>query len=71
MRVSHLRRMLKAGKTGTFRPLKPGEEIEHADIAVADCYVEGVSDTSIGQQCKEGETILRLEFQEKGPRHES
>ena len=69
MRVSHLRRMLKSDKSGTFRPLKVGEDLEPADVVVYDSWLEQPSDTSVGQKCKEGETILRFEFQGKGPRH--
>ncbi len=69
MNVSHLRRMLRSGKTGAFRPLKPGEEIEPSDICIYDSWVESPSETSIGQKCNEKECILRLEFTEKGPRH--
>lgn len=64
MNTTHLRRLMKAGKTGTCRPLRPGELIEPADVAVADTYIEGVSQTSVGQPCKEKETILRFEFGE-------
>ena len=64
MNTSHLRRLLKAGKTGTFRPLRPGELIEPSDVAVADTYVEGVSQTSVGQACGPKETIVRFEFSE-------
>lgn len=70
MNVSHLRRMLSHGKSGTFRPLKVGEEIEPADVAVYDSWVESPSETSVGQKCNEKDRIVRFEFDEKGPRHQ-
>lgn len=62
--------MIRKGIGGTFRPLKPGELIEPADVAFADTFVEGVSETSVGQPCGEKDRIIRLVFQEKGPRHQ-
>jgi len=65
MNITHLRRMLRAGKTGTFRPLKVGERIEPADICIYDSWVESPSETSIGDICIEKDCILRAEFSEK------
>jgi hypothetical protein len=65
MNTSTLRRMLGKGHGGTFRPLKAGELIQAADVIIHDSWLEGPSDTSIGEPCKQGERIVRLEFQEK------
>lgn len=66
MNVSGLRRMLKRGNAGRFRPLKEGEPIEASDICVYDCFVESPSETSIGKRCEPRETIIRFEFDEAG-----
>jgi len=65
MNCSSLKRMIARGHSGTFRPLKPGEPIEAADIILHDTWLEGPSDTTIGQPCRDKERIVRLEFQEK------
>lgn len=69
MNVSSIRKMLRLGRAGTFRPLKPGEEICPGDVCVEDSWVESPSETSIGQLCNEKDRIIRLQFNEKGPRH--
>jgi hypothetical protein len=65
MNCSTLKRMLRKGHSGTFRPLKPGEAIEASDIACYDTFLEGISESNIGQLCGDNERIIRLEFQEK------
>lgn len=69
MQISHVKRMLRKNHTGNFRPLKPGEEIEAADIIVADTYYDFPAEQHIGAKCEPKDCILRLEFNEKGPRH--
>lgn len=69
MNISHVKRMLRKNHTGTFRPLKPGEEIQAADVLVSDTYYDFPSESNIGRKCDEKDCILRLEFTEKGPRH--
>lgn len=64
MNVSHLSRLLRQHKSGTFRPLRPGESIEAADIAVYDTWLEGIGESNIGQPCGPKERIVRLEFGE-------
>lgn len=66
MNCSHARRMLGKGIGGQFRPLKPGEIIEPADVVFHDTWLEGPSETSIGQPATERDRIARLEFTEKG-----
>lgn len=60
--VSYLQRQLRAGKSGTFRPLQPGEEIRGNDIVVNDTWVESPSESVIGQSVSEKDRIMRLEF---------
>jgi len=63
MNVSRVKLALRKNKTGTFRPLKPGEPIDAGDVIVNDCFYESPSETNIGQPCGERECILRLQFE--------
>ncbi len=62
--ISRTRLALKAGKTGTFRLLKAGEEISGSDILISDCNYDFIADSSIGEKLENRETIIRLEFNE-------
>jgi len=62
--------MIRKGIGGTFRSLKPGERIEPADIIVGDTYYDWVSENNVGMLADAKDHIIRLEFSEKGPRHQ-
>jgi len=69
MNTSSIKKMLRKGFGGTFRPLKPREIIDAGDIVVNDTWIESPSETSIGQPCNEKDRIIRLAFYEKGTGH--
>jgi len=69
MNISYISRRIRKGHCGTFRPLKPGELIEAADVIVADTFYDFPAEQHIGQPATEKDRIIRFEFTEKGSRH--
>ena len=53
---------IRSGKGGTFRAMKPGEEICEGDIEFGLGYITDIRETHVGHKVQEGEAIIRLEF---------
>ncbi len=62
MNVSRVRVLLKEGKSGKFRRLKVGENVEPGDVMVFDTFYDTVIDQVIGKPCNDRDVIIRLEF---------